>query len=95
MRKVSKHFLRVYCVLHSFTDTETMASLGNWIAATPIPDQSLESRETRLEGKAKELLLGFVRRILCWLPEERPTARDMLEDEFFEWDFSEDEQGTD
>ncbi|KAK5990076.1 putative serine/threonine-protein kinase clkA-like protein [Cladobotryum mycophilum] len=37
---------------------------GNWIAATPIPDQSLESRETRLEGSDKEMLLTYVRNIL-------------------------------
>ncbi|KAK3900751.1 kinase-like domain-containing protein [Staphylotrichum tortipilum] len=55
---------------------------GNWIAATPIPDQSLESRETRLQGQDKELLLAFVRKILRWLPEERPAAQDIYEHEF-------------
>ncbi|KAI1169967.1 kinase-like domain-containing protein [Nemania sp. FL0916] len=55
---------------------------GNWIAATPIPQQSLESREKRLEGKDQELLLRFVRKILCWLPDDRPAAQDIFEDEF-------------
>ncbi|KEZ39044.1 hypothetical protein SAPIO_CDS10422 [Scedosporium apiospermum] len=55
---------------------------GNWIAATPIPDQTLESREIRLEGKDKELLLTFVRKILRWLPEERPSAEGIFEHEF-------------
>lgn len=62
-----------------------MASLtikGNWIAATPIPDQTLESRETRLKGKDKELLLILARKILRWLPEERLSAQDLYEDEF-------------
>ena len=62
-----------------------MASLtikGNWIAATPIPDQTLESRETRLEGEDKELLLTLARKILRWFPEERPTAGDLFEDGF-------------
>lgn len=55
---------------------------GNWIAATPIPDQTLESRETRLEGKDKELLLALAHKIFRWLPEERPSAQDLYEDEF-------------
>jgi hypothetical protein len=55
---------------------------GNWIAATPIPDQTLESRETRLKGKDKELLLALARKIFRWLPEERPSAQDLYEDEF-------------
>lgn len=62
-----------------------MASLtieGNWIASTPIPDQSLETRERRLSGKDKELLLALARKILRWLPEERPSAEDLFEDEF-------------
>ncbi|MCJ1255267.1 hypothetical protein MMC24_003083 [Lignoscripta atroalba] len=57
-------------------------SAGNWIAATPIPDQTLEMREKRLVGKDKELLLALARKILRWLPEERPSAEDLFEDEF-------------
>ncbi|RTE81737.1 hypothetical protein BHE90_003733 [Fusarium euwallaceae] len=56
---------------------------GNWIAATPIPDQTLESRETRLEGKDKKLLLDLVRKILRWLPEERPCAEALIEEDEF------------
>ncbi|KAG6007508.1 hypothetical protein E4U21_005977 [Claviceps maximensis] len=55
---------------------------GNWIASTPIPDQSFGSRESQLQGKDKELLLNLVRKILCWLPEDRPSAQDLFEDEF-------------
>ncbi|KAF6794987.1 protein kinase [Colletotrichum sojae] len=57
-------------------------SEGNWIAATPVPDQSFESRETRLEGRDKELLISLARKILRWVPEERPTAEELFEDEF-------------
>ena len=55
---------------------------GNWVAQTPIPNQVLESRETHLRGRNKDLFLIFVRKILCWLPEERPAAQDILEDEY-------------
>ncbi|KAH6974816.1 hypothetical protein EDB80DRAFT_693104 [Ilyonectria destructans] len=55
---------------------------GNWIASTPIPDQSFEMRESRLEGEDKDLLLAFVRRIMHWLPEQRPTAEKLAYDDF-------------
>ncbi|KAI1427221.1 kinase-like domain-containing protein [Xylaria sp. FL1777] len=55
---------------------------GNWIAATPIPKQSFKTRERRLEGKDQELLLEFAQKILRWLPEDRPAAQDIFEDEF-------------
>lgn len=59
-----------------------LTAKGNWIAATPIPEQSLESREKRLNGKDKELLLQYVRRVLRWNPEDRPSAQDLFELEF-------------
>ncbi|KAI6830817.1 protein kinase [Hortaea werneckii] len=55
---------------------------GNWIAATSIPDQTLETREMRLTGDDRDLLLALVRKILRWLPEERPSAGGLYEDEF-------------
>ncbi|KAI6857506.1 protein kinase [Hortaea werneckii] len=55
---------------------------GTWIAATPIPEQTLETREMRLSGEDRDLLLALVRKILRWLPEERPSAEDLYEDEF-------------
>jgi hypothetical protein len=64
---------------------------GNWIAGTPIPDQTLETRETCLEGRDKELLLGLARKILRWLPEDRPSAEDLFGDEFLiQWACEED-----
>lgn len=70
----SDHHPFVYCILTTIA--------GNWIAATPIPKQSFEEREKRLEGKDKELLLVLVRKILRWDPEERPSAEELFEDEF-------------
>jgi hypothetical protein len=75
------------------TCDQPLELIGNWIAATPIPDQSLESRETRLQGRDKELLLAFVRRILRWLPEERPVASELWDDEFLEQHNLEEEEG--
>src|SRR5690554_3251253 len=68
--------------LHRLSGIPLLTVKGNWIAATPIPDQSLETRETRLGGKDKELLLALARKILRWLPEERPSAEGLFEDPF-------------
>lgn len=57
---------------------------GNWVSATPITNQSLETRERRLKGKDQDLLLSLVQKILRWLPEDRPSAEDLFEDELLE-----------
>lgn len=36
----------------------------------------------RLVGKDRGLLLVLMRKILKWLPEERPSAEDLFEDGF-------------
>ncbi|TFY58246.1 hypothetical protein EVJ58_g6542 [Rhodofomes roseus] len=41
---------------------------------------SLESQETRLEGKEKAEFLRFTRRMLQWEPEKRATAAELLKD---------------
>ncbi|KOS37274.1 hypothetical protein ACN38_g11932 [Penicillium nordicum] len=55
---------------------------GNWKGSIPIPTQSLETREQQFLGEDKELFLNFLRRILRWLPEERPTAEELAYDDF-------------
>ncbi|EEU37263.1 uncharacterized protein NECHADRAFT_92250 [Fusarium vanettenii 77-13-4] len=59
------------------------AEEGKCISETPIPDQTFESRETRLEGSEKKLILALVRKILRWLPEERPCAETLIENDEF------------
>ena len=66
-----------YCLLFDRLIIE-----ANWIADTPIPKQTLETREMRLKGKDKDLLLGLLRKILQWLPEERPSAEELYKDDF-------------
>ncbi|KAK7431825.1 hypothetical protein QQZ08_001766 [Neonectria magnoliae] len=56
---------------------------GHWIASTPIPEQSLSMREIQLKGPEHEKLVAFVRRVLCWLPEERPTTGELLQNDLF------------
>jgi serine/threonine-protein kinase SRPK3 len=54
--------------------------LGNWIAEIDIPQGlTLESSEENLEGEKKLEFLKFVRCMLQWRPEDRWTAKELLE----------------
>ncbi|KAJ5355463.1 uncharacterized protein N7496_012675, partial [Penicillium cataractarum] len=53
---------------------------GNWKGAAQIPDYNIHSLEERLEGDEEDDFLRFLRRMLCWLPEERASAKDLLFD---------------
>ncbi|OOQ90876.1 protein kinase domain protein [Penicillium brasilianum] len=55
---------------------------GTWIAHqdAAVPPTSFESLEKRLSGAEKESFLHFVRSMLKWLPEERKTVRQLLDD---------------
>ncbi|PMD61934.1 kinase domain-containing protein [Hyaloscypha bicolor E] len=57
-------------------------SQGNWKGSVPIPDQSFEIREHLLHGEDRALFVQFLRRMLCWMPEERPVAEELAFDEF-------------
>ncbi|KAH8917346.1 kinase-like protein [Atractiella rhizophila] len=53
---------------------------GNWTGKTAIPHASLEVAEKMLSKSEKAAFLTFVRRMLKWRPEERDSARDLLND---------------
>jgi serine/threonine-protein kinase SRPK3 len=53
---------------------------GNWRGLVPIPEISLEQREPRLEGEDKAEFLQFIRRMVRWMPEERPTTEEVIFD---------------
>jgi hypothetical protein len=55
--------------------------VGTWKADVPIPqDTSLEKSEEYLEGRDKEEFLAFLRLMLQWRPEDRKTAKQLLDD---------------
>lgn len=58
-------------------------SLGNWKNLAPIPDITLEKLSSDIKGEDKEGFLRFIRKILRWLPEERPTAEELVFDEWW------------
>ncbi|PLB46174.1 kinase-like protein [Aspergillus steynii IBT 23096] len=52
---------------------------GEWLGLAPIPhDRTIESLETKLDDNAG--FLRFLRKTLTWLPEERATAKELLQD---------------
>jgi serine/threonine-protein kinase SRPK3 len=53
---------------------------GNWRGLVPIPSMNLEQLEQRLQGEDKDGYLQFLRKMLCWIPEERPTAEELIFD---------------
>jgi len=53
---------------------------GNWRGATEVPKASLEDAEKQLEGEEKALFLNFARKMLKWKPEERSSAKELLDD---------------
>ena len=56
--------------------------LGNWKEVVPIPDITLESLAEKAEGEDKEGFLRWLRIALQWNPEDRPTALELLYDEW-------------
>ncbi|TPR08050.1 hypothetical protein CAN33_0016900 [Aspergillus niger] len=52
---------------------------GKWLGLAPIPhDRTMERLESRLSDKSG--FLRFMRKTLTWLPEERATAKELLQD---------------
>ena len=54
--------------------------IGTWKGSVEIPTTSLEDEEKNLEGEDKAGFLRYMRRMLRWKPEERPTASELTED---------------
>ncbi|PWY95974.1 kinase domain protein [Aspergillus sclerotioniger CBS 115572] len=55
---------------------------GNWKDLAPIPDISLESLGADIRGKDKEGFFRWLRAALQWNAEDRPSATDLLFDEW-------------
>ncbi|KAE8330624.1 kinase-like domain-containing protein [Aspergillus sergii] len=53
---------------------------GQWKQDIEIPEQRLETSEKFLDGRNKEIFLAFMRGMLQCKPEDRKTARELLED---------------
>ncbi|KAK3292975.1 kinase domain-containing protein [Chaetomium fimeti] len=69
---------------------EFFSENGQWVADVPIPQgNSLENAEHFLAGRNKTMFLDFVRGMLAWRPEDRKTAKELLEDPWLNtWEIS-------
>lgn len=56
---------------------------GQFLAPNLVPHNlTLESAVVSLHGEERLKFLRFARRMLRWIPEERATATELLEDPF-------------
>jgi hypothetical protein len=53
---------------------------GEFLAMCSVPPRTLTDTVTTITGEEKEQFLRFIGRILQWLPEQRATATDLLDD---------------
>ncbi|KAL2851521.1 kinase-like protein [Aspergillus pseudoustus] len=61
---------------------------GKWKQDIQVPkDTSLEEAEEFLEGRHKAMFLKFMRGMPLWWPEDRKTARELLEDPWLNEEF--------
>lgn len=60
---------------------------GKWKEVAPIPAISLEILAETIEGKDKEGFLRWLRMALKWNLEDRPTALELLYDEWLMEEF--------
>lgn len=59
---------------------EIVSGTGNWKNVVPLPEISLESLAADIDGEDVPGFLRFLRRILRWLPEQRPTTEELIYD---------------
>ncbi|PGG98713.1 CMGC/SRPK protein kinase [Polytolypa hystricis UAMH7299] len=53
---------------------------GSWKGVVPLPDITLEKLAENVTGEDKDGFLQLFRRMLHWLPEERPTGEELIFD---------------
>jgi serine/threonine-protein kinase SRPK3 len=62
----------------SETSWEYFNTNGTLKDSFQVPEVSLETSATRLDGDNKVMFLDFVRKMLDWMPERRRTAEQLL-----------------
>lgn len=68
-------------IIHSLS----LTCLGEFLHKDLISNRSLEGTIPSLEEKERATFLSFVRGMLTWLPEERSTARQLMEHPFLQF----------
>ncbi|KAL4995407.1 hypothetical protein BDV10DRAFT_196768 [Aspergillus recurvatus] len=60
--------------------SERSSILWDEDGSVPLSNRKFEILEERLKGNGQEDFLRFLRRMLCWCPEDRATAKELLFD---------------
>ncbi|KAF4628044.1 hypothetical protein G7Y89_g10108 [Cudoniella acicularis] len=72
---------KLCCTVREYFGGPFFNSKDEFIQKELIPmDVSLEGSVLSPEGDEKRLFLNFVRKMLQWLPEDRKTTKELLED---------------
>lgn len=56
--------------------------VGNWNQSVPLPDTNLECLAAKIRGEDKQGFLRWLRAALQWNPADRPTAMELLYDQW-------------
>jgi serine/threonine protein kinase len=59
---------------------------GHFLHDSHIPAETLDMAIPLLEEKERQAFLSFVSQMLTWLPEERETARELINHPFFSFE---------
>lgn len=54
--------------------------VGSFTGDIKVEETSLEDEEENLDGEEKRVFLRFLRGMIQWVPEERKTARELVDD---------------
>ena len=57
-----------------------LISAGNFVPDTPILNTSLEKEEENLQGEEQRIFLAFLKKMIQWLPENRKSPKELIED---------------
>jgi serine/threonine protein kinase len=81
VRYISNQMVSEYEADTELFDDAHVLLVGTFKSRELVPDEyTLEDSVACLEGKEKKLFIEFARKMLHWLPEDRKTAKELLED---------------
>lgn len=63
-------------------------SISNFLHKDLIPYRNLADTLPRLDEQERENFLAFAKMMLAWLPEEKKTARELMDHPFLRQNFS-------
>jgi len=55
-------------------------NLGNFKPHITIKESSMEDEEENLQGEEKTMFLRFLKKMIQWVPEDRRSAKELMED---------------